>query len=63
MLLDLLRLECAGSGKQNEACIGVRPRQEGAMKREEKKVIKKVKYEKPVLVKQGKLTAIIGFTF
>jgi len=33
------------------------------MKREEKKVIKKVKYEKPVLVKQGKLTAIIGFTF
>lgn len=33
------------------------------MEKEDQKETKKAKYEKPVLVKQGKLTAIIGFTF
>ncbi len=41
----------------------MKPRQEEAMKGEDKKETKKVNYEKPVLVKQGKLTAIVGFTF
>ena len=60
MLLDLLRLECAGSGTQHEACIGGKPRQGEATKKENKKETKKAKYDKPVSTKFKKLTDVVA---